>query len=146
MSKRKPMYAAVYLVLIRDEQILLLRRANTGYKDGFYSLPAGHIDGGEAATAAMLREAREEIGITLTVEALTFVHVLHRHSDDGLEYHDYYFSAETTQQPRNMEPHKCDDLSWFPLANLPDNMVPAVRQAIDAIQRGSPYGEYGWHR
>ena len=69
---------AVHLFLIRDGKILLLRRFNTGYEDGSYSVPAGHIDGNEKVTKAMTREAMEEAGITASEDKLKIAHVMHR--------------------------------------------------------------------
>ena len=57
-AKRFTLLSAVHLVLIKDDKILLLRRKNTGYEDGKYSLVAGHLDGKESVTTAMIREAR----------------------------------------------------------------------------------------
>lgn len=145
-EQRKKVHAAVYLVLVDGDRVLLLRRFQTGYQDGNYSLPAGHIDGEEPASVALLREAREEVGLELTLDELTFRHVLHRSSADDREYSDYFFSAELAHhQPFNAEPDKCDDLSWFPGDDLPSNMVPAVRQVLTHIFSNGPvYSEFGW--
>lgn len=43
--------------------MLLLKRANTGHLDGFWSVPAGRLDGGESITAGAVREAYEEVGV-----------------------------------------------------------------------------------
>ena len=69
---------AVHLFLIEDNKILLLRRFNTGYEDGNYSVVAGHIDGGEDVYTAMIREAKEEAGITIEPKNLEAVQVMHR--------------------------------------------------------------------
>ena len=69
---------AVYLLLRDKDRVLLLRRANTGYQDGTYSLIAGHLDGDELGTGGVIREAKEEAGITVLAKNLKLVHTAHR--------------------------------------------------------------------
>ena len=76
--KRFQLMCSVQLILIKDNKILLLRRFNTGWMDGRYGFIAGHIDGGEEIKKAMIREAKEEAGITVFEEDLEVVHIMHR--------------------------------------------------------------------
>ena len=141
MRSRYPI--AVYLLFIENNQILLLRRFNTGYEDGNYSLVAGHVDAGETVTQAAVREAFEEAGITLQPENLEVVHVMHRKSND--ERVDFFMRVNDWEgEIRNLEPEKCDDLAWFPLAGMPANLIPCVRRAIENYQQGIFYSEFGW--
>lgn len=135
---------AVYLVLLRnnDQEILMLQRYNTGYKDGMYSLAAGHVDGGEKSTTALIREAKEEAGIDIKAEDIDFVHVMHRFGDDS-ERIDLFFTARVwSGEVENKEPHKCSELAWYPVDNLPDQTIPYVRHAITSIQDGHAYSEF----
>ena len=133
----------VYLLLMDERGILLSRRYRTGYEDGNYSVVAGHVDGDEPARAAMVREAREEAGIAIEPAALVLRHVMHRRSDR--ESVGFFFSCRAwAGEPVNREPHKCDDLRWFPTAALPANTVPYVRRAIACALAGHPYSEFGW--
>ena len=146
MSKKerfKP-YAAAYLVLIKDGQVLLLRRFNTGYQDGNYSLIAGHLDGGEKTKQCIIREASEEAGIKVSPEDLDVVHVMHRYRPDR-EYFDIYLCAEKwAGEIANMEPDKCDELKWYDMDSLPDNILPEVKLALENINKNVHYGEFGW--
>ncbi len=113
MKERFKLIASVYILFIRDGKILLLRRANTGYEDGNYSLVAGHADGGDALTQATVREAREESGVEINPRDLRLKVVMHRIGDD--ERLDFFFEPKQWNgAPQNMEPKKGDDLSWFP--------------------------------
>lgn len=145
MSKdRHKVIPTVYLALIKDDQILLSRRYNTGFHDGEYSLPAGHLAGNETLNQTMIREAMEEIGVTLNSEDIRLVHVMHR-KEPNEERVNFFFTAERWRgEPENMEPCKCDDLGWFEIDMLPDNVIPYVRKAIDCIRKGKMYSEYGW--
>jgi 8-oxo-dGTP pyrophosphatase MutT (NUDIX family) len=144
-AERFKLIPAVYLVLRKGDEVLLLQRANTGYQDGKYGLVAGHLDGDELATHGLAREALEEAGITVKPEALTLVHTAHRLSRDqvGQERVDLFFEATSWGgEVTNAEPQKCDDLSWFHLDQLPDNMIPLVKQVLQYIAAGVHYSEY----
>lgn len=134
---------AVHLLLVHDGKILLLRRQNTGYQDGNYSIVAGHIDGSETLKAATVREAKEEAGVELGQKDLVFKLVMHKREDD--ERMSFFFESKKWQGDiTNTEPEKCDDLTWFPLDSLPPNTVPYVREAIRCYQNGITYSEFGW--
>jgi 8-oxo-dGTP diphosphatase len=130
-----------YIILERDGKIPMLRRFNTGYQDGNYGLPAGHLEAGEMPTAGTVREVVEEIGVDLKSEELSIVHIMYRHCSDH-ERVDFFFTAKNwSGEVTNVEPHRCDDVSWFPLDNLPENTVPYIKTALDNYRAGTFYSE-----
>jgi 8-oxo-dGTP diphosphatase len=141
MRSRFPV--TVHLFFFRGEEVLLSRRLNTGYRDGEYSVPAGHLDGGETVFAAALREAQEEVGLQLDAQEVQFCGVMHRIEDD--ERVDFFVRVRSWNgEPFNNEPAKCDDLRWVRLDSLPSNTVPYVRQALQNFERGQVFDEFGW--
>lgn len=143
-KERFKVIPAVYLILIRDNKILMLRRQNTGFEDGNYSLIAGHVDENEGPTRAVSREAGEEAGIHILPENLRLAHVMYRKKPDE-ERIDFFFITDVWEgEPQNLEPEKCDDLSWFPLDNIPKNTIPHVRDVIENhLVNKSIYSESG---
>ena len=134
---------SVHLLLIKSGRVLLLRRYNTGYEDGNYSMVAGHIEGGEELKTAMIREAREEAGIEISPSDLEVVGVIHSVTE-GEYFHFYLTASDWMGEVSNMEPDKCDDLSWFDINDLPDNTIPYIRQAIENYRRGEWFTSFGW--
>jgi 8-oxo-dGTP diphosphatase len=135
--------SAVHLFLIRDGQVLLLRRFNTGYEDGKYSVIAGHLNGDEEVKEAMIREAQEEVGIEILPLDLQVVGVMHRKSND--ERIDFFLAATSwSGEITNKEPGKCDQLTWFDIDELPENVIPYVRKALDNYRRGNWFDSFGW--
>ena len=133
----------VHLFFLRGEQILLSRRFQTGYRDGEYSVPAGHLDGNETVLSAAAREAAEEIGVRIEVDDIRFSSVMHRHEGD--ERVDFFVQALAWQgEPFNNEPNKCDDLRWVDVRSLPGNTVPYVKRAIQNHINGVHFDEFGW--
>ncbi len=146
MKERYKITCASYLLLLRNEQILLLRRFNTGYEDGKYSLPAGHTDEGESVAGTMIREAKEEVNITIEKDDLELAHVMHRKgSDANDERLDFFFLCKKwIGEIKNLEPNKCDDLLWVNINQLPDNILPYVKLAIKHSQKRIMYSDLGW--
>lgn len=141
-TEKFSMWVSANLHLVRDGSILLLRRFNTGWKDGQYGVVAGHVDGNETIGHAMVREAQEEAGIDIAESDVTVVHAQHRISRDS-EYIDFHLIANSwSGEPSNLEPDKCDDLSWHPLNQLPENTIPYMRLAFECIQKGVPFSEW----
>jgi 8-oxo-dGTP pyrophosphatase MutT (NUDIX family) len=133
----------VHLFFIRENQILLSRRFNTGYRDGEFSVPAGHLDGGETVIAAGIREAKEEIGVTLKANDIRFSSVMHR--IEGDERVDFFVQVKHWQgKIVNAEPDKCDDLHWANVNDLPANIIPYVARAIQNHLNGISFDEFGW--
>lgn len=140
---------ASYLILMKDEKILMLRRYRTGFYDGYYSLVSGHLDGKETFTQCMVREAKEEAGINLKEEDMKMVHTMNRREMENpvelRERIDLFIKVEKWQgKIQNMEPEKCDDLSWFLLNDLPENTIPCIKFALDCINKNIFYSEFGW--
>jgi 8-oxo-dGTP diphosphatase len=136
---------AVHVLLLRRNEVLLLRRCNTGFADGTLSVVAGHVEPGESVTQAALRETREEVGLTLSREALRVVGVMHRHSDDDRV--DFFVAGrldEGSGEPCNREPGKCSELVWADVTRLPADTIAYVRAGIESFGRGVWFQEFGW--
>jgi 8-oxo-dGTP diphosphatase len=141
--ERFKLICAVHLFLLRGGKILLARRFQTGYEDGNYSVVAGHLDGDEEIKAAMIREAREEVGIEIADEDLQVVGVMHRKSND--ERVDFFLATEYwTGELRNCEPEKCDELTWFELDRLPRNTIPYICRALENYRVGRWFDSFGF--
>ncbi len=145
MKERFKLIPAVYLLLRRENEVLLLRRANTGYQDGRYSLIAGHLEGDEAAKEAMIREAKEEAGISVDSEHLQFIHLAHRltRNQPGQERLDMFFECwEWQGEVKNNEPDKCDELKWYLINDLPMETLPFIKLVLKNVINGVNYSEY----
>ncbi len=144
MPEHHKIFAASYLILKKDNKVLMLRRFNTGFKDGEYGLPSGHLEEWEHPSDTIIRESKEEIGIDVSPESLRCVHVIQRRSGerDPREYADFFFVCDAwSGEPGNMEPHKCDDMQWFPMDNLPSNTIGYIREVLNYIESGEFYSE-----
>ena len=90
MKDRYDSKVIVFLILTRvnngKKQILLQKRKNTGYMDGKYDMAcSGHLEKRETLSQAVVREAKEEIGITINEMDLELVSVIHPYQENYLK-------------------------------------------------------------
>ena len=143
MAQRATFPVTVHLFFFREDNVLLIRRFNTGFADGQYSVPAGHLDGDETVIAAAAREAEEEVGVQLEAKCIHFSQVMHR--KDGDERVDFFVNvSEWTGEPINTEPDKCDEIRWVNVNDLPENTIPYIKRALHNHLNGIKFDEYGW--
>lgn len=140
-------YIASFVIVRKDNKVAFVLRENTKWMNGYYGLPSGKIEKSEQSSAAAIREAKEEIGIIVKAEHLKHLITIHRQEpgEIGNEWIDFYFEvAEWEGEPYNAEPHMHSKLAWLDIDNLPENIIPSVRDALLQIKAGKAYGEYGW--
>lgn len=148
MSDRFKLLLEAHLILLDDDgRVLLLRRCNTDYENGSYSLVAGKVEANEEITAAAIREAREEVGAEVRAEDVEVAGVIHRKADDGFVSVAFFMAARAwSGEIVNAEPHHHDAVGWHDLDDLPSEVIPYVRQALANYRHGTRYASYGWDR
>lgn len=139
---------AVYALLRRDDRVLLLRRAGSGTHDGELSLPAGHVDEGEDALSAVVREVAEELLLEVAADdcslALTGHSAPESPGDDA--YVDLFFTVDRwSGEPQVGEPDRCTELVWADPQDLPGDVIPFVADAIQATTAGGWPRLLRWH-
>jgi len=134
----------VHVLLVRDARVFLLRRARTGFMDGFYGLPGGHQHAGESVSAAARRECLEETGVE--PERLAPLCVLPYQSGrhQGL---NFVFEVQAwAGEPALAEPALFDRAGWFALAALPEPHAPWIADVLELRDSGTWYRELAWNR
>lgn len=144
---QRPYLASFVILENEDGKIAFVLRSNTDWMNGHYGLPSGKVEIGESFSMAAIREAKEEVGAIVDPKELRQVHLLHRHElDEGQnDWIDVFFQVTNWKgELFNAEPEKHGELQWFALDELPENIVPPVRFALEHIEDGKSYSEYNW--
>jgi 8-oxo-dGTP diphosphatase len=138
-----PIALHVFLVNNKNE-VLLLKRANTGYLDGFWSVPAGRLNGGESIRQGAIREAYEEVNVMIDLADLGTPLCMHHKNDRGERLYFFFITHLWQNNPVNKEIDKCSEIAWFPITSLPEDMIEHVRSALMHIQEKNTYIEFGF--
>ena|SRR3989344_3826184 len=143
IEERFTIRCAVYLFLIKANKIFLIQRKNTGWEDGKYGVPSGHLEKNETVKEAVFREAKEEAGIEIDKDKLKIIHTMHRKSN--FDYIDLYFTLDSWKGvPTNAEKDKSDNFGWFSLENLPKNTLANIKAAVENYRNNILFSELGF--
>ncbi len=139
---------AAYVALVRDGEVLLQQRQNTGYMDGHWSFSAaGHVEREESVTAAAVREAGEELGVRIREADLEPVCTIHRRQNerDGGQRVDFYFTVSRWEgEPEAKETVHSGGVMWAPLISLPEPLVPVDAIALKMLATGERRAIVHW--
>lgn len=135
---REKFLSSIYLIIKNNEgKILLQRRQGSKLQPGFLALPAGHLDVGEDAYEAAIREAKEELDINITVDNISDVFVVNRKNKSLLPYYDVYFELNGYNgEIKINEPNKCSELVWSNIKSLPEDMIEFEKIALNNYLNG----------
>lgn len=137
MGERYKSNVTVSLMLFRNDkrEILLQKRKNTGYMDGMYdNACSGHLEEKESVLEALIREAKEEIGIIIHKKDINLISVIHAKNEN---YINFFFEVTSYDEiPVVMEKEKCEELRWFNIKDIPENIIPKLKQVLDMTNKG----------
>lgn len=131
----------VHILLERDGRLFLLRRARTGFMDGYYGLPGGHLRRGENVSEAAARECQEETGVLPEdlKPRCVLPYISGRHQGLNFLFEAHKFAGE----PRINEPDLFDDCCWVARDHLPGEVAPWLAEAL-AMPPGRWFREFRW--
>ena len=120
----------VLLVDARSRVLLTLR--NRPPESGHWSIVGGRLDFLETLEQCAIREAREEVGVDVSIESLLCVtdHCLPGENQHWVS--PAYMARIRNGEPMNCEPEKAAAVQWFALSQLPENLTMTARNAIRA--------------
>ncbi len=150
MSERAMFKGVINLIIKKDNKVLLFFR-NDGffnYDGGWWVLPAGHIEQGETARDAAIREAKEELDINIAPSDIKCVHITSNLAS-RTESFDFYFEvSKYSGTMRNCESGKCVEMRYFTLDEVATlkNVISPTRISLAALQRGEIYSELKSYR
>jgi ADP-ribose pyrophosphatase len=121
-------------MVLQDRKVLLLLRKRPP-EAGTWSLPGGRVEFGERLEDAVVRELREELGITVDVESLVCV-TNHIVPEENVHWVAAAYRVRLVSGvPQNLEPGKTAAIEWFPLSNLPENLSNRATTALDVYSK-----------
>jgi 8-oxo-dGTP pyrophosphatase MutT (NUDIX family) len=133
----------VHVLMFRGEELFLLRRANSGFMDGYYALPGGHQEAGESVTAAARRECEEETGVRGTVLSPVCVMPYRSGRHQGLNF--VFEALDWEGEPGIGEQELSSEACWALPQALPEPHATWISDVLRCRADGVWFKEFHWH-
>jgi ADP-ribose pyrophosphatase YjhB (NUDIX family) len=129
----------VRLILFNQGKILLLKQ--TKGNGGNYTLVGGNVDAGETSKEALVRECKEEAGITIAENDLRLVHVLQKTGLKNQRMVLYFKAFRWEGELQRNEPQKFRAAEWHDLHKLPKNLTATIKKVLKDYKEGILFTE-----
>lgn len=121
-------------LIVNDQgEILLLKRKSRNDIDSWCK-PGGAVELNETSEAAVIREVKEELGVDIVITSFLGFMEHFPVSEEGKKQHwvaSNFLAKIISGEPKNMEPEKCEEVRWFPISNLPENLTETTRVPLE---------------
>ena len=139
---------SVAVILEEQDKVLMLHRHATGYRDGNWCLPSGRVEADEFPLQAVIREAKEEVGVTIISPKFMNIVAVQSSEDyaKGIPWNQigiFFYANQWEGELVNAEPHKHDKMELFDPRQLPHNVLPAAQKGIALYLNKESYAEIG---
>ncbi|MGE0595782.1 MAG: (deoxy)nucleoside triphosphate pyrophosphohydrolase [Hyphomonadaceae bacterium] len=122
-STRKLLLVAAAALIDPSGRVLITQRPQHKSLGGLWEFPGGKVEPGEAPEAALTRELREELDLTVEPDALEpFAFASHAYPDFHLLMPLYV--AERWSGEPTLDPNAAQAMAWTPIRDLRSYAMP----------------------
>ena len=122
------------VIIVENECFLAVKRARPP-REGWWDLPGGFCDGWELPADAAIREAREELGLTVRLDRFLGMYLgSYLYQDEMLPVVDCFWLASIVDGEISLDPDEATEYAWLSLREPPELAFPTMDAAIVAVR------------
>lgn len=111
-------HAVVDAIIIKDKQILLIKRGKKVINSGKWAIPGGFVDRDETCEQAIAREVKEETNLDAKVIKLLRVNDNPNRKNEDRQNIAFVYKIKASGIPKGQD-GEVEDIRWFDLDKLP---------------------------
>jgi len=125
------------VILNSEGRVFLAKRGrDVRNESGRWEFPGGGVEFGETLEHALAREVREEYGLEIEVQELLDVvnHLIPAEKQHWVS--PTFLCRVKSGAPSIREPHKCDEIGWFTLDEIPEGLLTiASKKSLESLRK-----------